>query len=77
MLALQVTAIFFVLLSATLMFGPQLVIYGPRALAAAGAQRTGPICWWMPDLSLGSGRDGTVFWRCAFVWRRCDDPGRS
>lgn len=32
MLALQVTAIFFVLLSATLMFGPQLVVYGPRAL---------------------------------------------
>jgi len=32
MLALQVTAIFFVLLSATLMFGPQMVIYGPRGL---------------------------------------------
>lgn len=32
MLVLQVTAVFFVLLSATLMFGPQLVIYGPRAL---------------------------------------------
>ena len=32
MLALQLTAVFFVLLSATLMFGPQLLIYGPRAL---------------------------------------------
>ncbi len=32
MLALQVTAIFFVLLSAAFMFGPQLVIYGPRTL---------------------------------------------
>ena len=32
MLALQVTAIFFVLLSATFMFGPQLAIYGPRGL---------------------------------------------
>ena len=31
MLALQVTAIFFVLLSAAFMFGPQLVVYGPRA----------------------------------------------
>jgi len=30
MLALQITAIFFVLLSAALMFGPQLVVYGPR-----------------------------------------------
>ncbi len=32
MLALQLTAIFFVLLSAGLMFGPQLAIYGPRAM---------------------------------------------
>ena len=32
MLALQVTAIVFILLSAALMFGPQLVVYGPRAL---------------------------------------------
>nr|WP_070960752.1 hypothetical protein [Hyphomonas sp. Mor2] len=33
MLALQVTAIFFVLLSAAFMFGPQLAIYGPRAVS--------------------------------------------
>lgn len=32
MLALQVTAIAFILLSAALMFGPQLVVYGPRTL---------------------------------------------
>jgi hypothetical protein len=32
MLALQLTAIFFVLLSAAFMFGPQLVIYGPRGV---------------------------------------------
>lgn len=32
MLALQVTAIVFILLSAALMFGPQLAVYGPRAL---------------------------------------------
>jgi len=32
MLTLQLTAIFFVLLSAAFMFGPQLVVYGPRAL---------------------------------------------
>ncbi len=32
MLALQITAIFFVLLSAALMFGPQLVVYGPRGV---------------------------------------------
>ena len=32
MLALQVTAIVFLLLSATLMFGPQLAVYGARAV---------------------------------------------
>ncbi len=32
MLALQVTAIVFILLSGALMFGPQLAVYGPRAL---------------------------------------------
>ena len=32
MLALQVTAIVFILLSAGLMFGPQLAVYGTRAL---------------------------------------------
>lgn len=32
MLALQITAIVFILLSAGLMFGPQLAVYGPKAL---------------------------------------------
>jgi len=31
MLALQLTAIFFLLLSAAFMYGPQLAVYGPRA----------------------------------------------
>lgn len=32
MLALQVTSILFLVLAAALMFGPQLAVYGPRAL---------------------------------------------
>ena len=42
MLALQLTAIVLILVSAALMFGPQLVIYGPRiapTLAQDGSAR--------------------------------------